>query len=212
MILSYSKINVIDDNSNDNDISDINIDTNNSKIIIIFKNITKQLLLFLSSIILLLITNINIIQIPSSIVHAKDTTSTTSSTIPSLEKCFNAIEKELSDDGDSLRRIDKDISTEDWTDLKLFTREYDAGFRGGVLKVAWKQLKGMMTMIVVIVMMAMMIVMMMMRMAIMILVIVMMIRMAMMMMIVVMVMMMSLTMMMMMMTMIEMIIIILPYR
>ena len=30
----------------------------------------------------------------------------------------------------------------DWEDLKLFTREYDAGFRGGVLKSAWKQLEG----------------------------------------------------------------------
>ena len=29
-----------------------------------------------------------------------------------------------------------------WDDLKLFTREYDAGFRGGVLKSAWKQLDG----------------------------------------------------------------------
>ena len=37
----------------------------------------------------------------------------TSTTVPSLEKCFNAIEKELSDNGDSLRRINKDISTED---------------------------------------------------------------------------------------------------
>jgi len=27
-------------------------------------------------------------------------------------------------------------------DLVLFTREYDAGFRGGVLKSAWKQLEG----------------------------------------------------------------------
>jgi hypothetical protein len=141
MIENYSKNNV-DDNSNDDDeVSNIDIDniTSNSKIIL-FNKITKQLVLLLSSIILSSITNISMISIPSSIVHAKETTTTT--TVPSLEKCFNAIEKELSDNGDSLRRINKDISTEDWNDLKLFTREYDAGFRGGVLKVAWKQLKG----------------------------------------------------------------------
>ena len=140
MIENYSKNN-IDDNSNDDDeVSNIDIDniTSNSKIIL-FNKITKQLVLLLSSIILSSITNISMISIPSSIVHAKETTTTT---VPSLEKCFNAIEKELSDNGDSLRRINKDISTEDWNDLKLFTREYDAGFRGGVLKVAWKQLKG----------------------------------------------------------------------
>ena len=141
MIETYSKNNV-DDNSNDDDeVSNIDIDnitSNNSKIIL-FNKITKQLVLLLSSIILSSITNISMISIPSSIVHAKESTSTT---VPSLEKCFNAIEKELSDNGDSLRRINKDISTEDWNDLKLFTREYDAGFRGGVLKVAWKQLKG----------------------------------------------------------------------
>jgi hypothetical protein len=139
MIENYSKNNV-DDNSNDDDeVSNIDIDniTSNSKIIL-FNKITKQLVLLLSSIILSSITNISMISIPSSIVHAKETTTT----VPSLEKCFNAIEKELSDNGDSLRRINKDISTEDWNDLKLFTREYDAGFRGGVLKVAWKQLKG----------------------------------------------------------------------
>ena len=141
MIETYSKNNVDDKSNDDDEVSNIDIDnitSNNSKIIL-FNKITKQLVLLLSSIILSSITNISMISIPSSIVHAKESTSTT---VPSLEKCFNAIEKELSDNGDSLRRINKDISTEDWNDLKLFTREYDAGFRGGVLKVAWKQLKG----------------------------------------------------------------------
>ena len=140
-IYSHRRDNMIENYSNDDDeVSNIDIDniTSNSKIIL-FNKITKQLVLLLSSIILSSITNISMISIPSSIVHAKETTTTT---VPSLEKCFNAIEKELSDNGDSLRRINKDISTEDWNDLKLFTREYDAGFRGGVLKVAWKQLKG----------------------------------------------------------------------
>jgi hypothetical protein len=39
-----------------------------------------------------------------------------------------------------LTRIQQDIDGGNWEDLKLFTREYDAGFRGGVLKSAWKQL------------------------------------------------------------------------
>jgi len=61
--------------------------------------------------------------------------------LPELEKCFNAVRKELDPkQGKSLIRINDDIETENWDDLKLFTREYDAGFRGGVLKSAWKQL------------------------------------------------------------------------
>lgn len=61
--------------------------------------------------------------------------------LPSLEKCFNAVRKELdSKQGESLTHIKDDIDNEKWDDLKLFTREYDAGFRGGVLKNAWKQL------------------------------------------------------------------------
>jgi len=61
--------------------------------------------------------------------------------LPALEKCFNAIRKELDPiEGDSLKRINTDIETSNWDDLKQFTREYDAGFRGGVLKSAWKQL------------------------------------------------------------------------
>ena len=60
--------------------------------------------------------------------------------LPSLEKCFNAVRRELSPEGESLKRIDEDIDEGKWDDLKLFTREYDAGFRGGVLKSAWKQL------------------------------------------------------------------------
>jgi hypothetical protein len=63
--------------------------------------------------------------------------------LPSLDKCFNAVQKELSaKDGESLIRIKADIDSSDWNDLKLFSREYDAGFRGGVLKTAWKQLEG----------------------------------------------------------------------
>lgn len=62
--------------------------------------------------------------------------------LPSLEKCFNAIEKELDyDKGESIKRLKMDIASGNWEDIKLFTREYDAGFRGGVLKSAWKQLK-----------------------------------------------------------------------
>ena len=61
--------------------------------------------------------------------------------LPSLEKCFNAVRKELdSTQGESLTHIKNDIDGDKWDDLKLFTREYDAGFRGGVLKTAWKQL------------------------------------------------------------------------
>jgi len=61
--------------------------------------------------------------------------------VPSLERCFNAVRKELdAKQGESLLRIQRDIDSGDWSDLKLFTREYDAGFRGGVLKLAWKQL------------------------------------------------------------------------
>lgn len=61
--------------------------------------------------------------------------------LPSLDRCFAAVRKELDPkEGESLIRIQKDITAQDWEDLKLFTREYDAGFRGGVLKTAWKQL------------------------------------------------------------------------
>mmetsp|Transcript_27491 Transcript_27491/g.26302 ORF Transcript_27491/g.26302 Transcript_27491/m.26302 type:complete len:196 (+) Transcript_27491:149-736(+) len=71
---------------------------------------------------------------PSTSAQAADT-------LPSLEKCFNAVRKELDlKDGASLIRIKGDIDEGKWDDLKLFSREYDAGFRGGVLKSAWKQL------------------------------------------------------------------------
>jgi len=106
---------------------------------ILLLNLSKKLIVILTSIIMILL-NTNMI----SICYAKDNNI---NVIPSLEKCFNAVEKELSNDGESLRRINQDIAVEDWNDLKLFTREYDAGFRGGVLKVAWKQLKGMMMII-----------------------------------------------------------------
>eukprot|EP00607_Mallomonas_marina_P008738 CAMPEP_0182417212 /NCGR_PEP_ID=MMETSP1167-20130531/1646_1 /TAXON_ID=2988 /ORGANISM="Mallomonas Sp, Strain CCMP3275" /LENGTH=140 /DNA_ID=CAMNT_0024590615 /DNA_START=257 /DNA_END=679 /DNA_ORIENTATION=+ len=68
----------------------------------------------------------------SSPVLAKDE-------LPSLDKCFNAIRKEL-DNGESLTRLKLDIESGKWDDIVSYTREYDAGFRGGVLKSAWKQL------------------------------------------------------------------------
>jgi hypothetical protein len=60
--------------------------------------------------------------------------------LPSLEKIFNAVRKEISKDGESLKRLKNDVDQEKWDDILTFTREYDAGFRGGVLKAAWKQL------------------------------------------------------------------------
>ena len=63
------------------------------------------------------------------------------SDLPSLETCFNAIKKEIAG-SESLKRIEGDIEAQNWEDLKKFTREYDAGFRGGVLKSVWKQLDG----------------------------------------------------------------------
>lgn len=58
-----------------------------------------------------------------------------------LERYFAAVAKELDPKtGESLVRIKKDIDSSDWDDLKLFTREYDAGFRGGILKATWKKL------------------------------------------------------------------------
>ena len=62
--------------------------------------------------------------------------------LPSLERCFNAVRKELGREGESLRRLQEDIDRESYKDIILFTREYDAGFRGGVLKTAWKQMDG----------------------------------------------------------------------
>ena len=70
----------------------------------------------------------------STIAIAKDD-------LPSLERCFAAVKRELdTTEGVSLQRLKRDIDEGDWADLKLFTREYDAGFRGGVLKKSWKQL------------------------------------------------------------------------
>ena len=58
-----------------------------------------------------------------------------------LSRYFEAVRKELDPvKGESLARIKKDIDKGDWDDLKLFTREYDAGFRGGILKSTWKRL------------------------------------------------------------------------
>lgn len=62
---------------------------------------------------------------------------------PSLEKCFNAVAKEVDDtQGESIKRLREDIQKADWADVKAFSREYDSGFRGGVLKNVWKQLQG----------------------------------------------------------------------
>lgn len=62
-------------------------------------------------------------------------------TIIPLSRYFDAVRKELDPkEGVSLLRIKKDIDEGNWEDLKTFTREYDAGFRGGVLKSTWKQL------------------------------------------------------------------------
>ena len=53
------------------------------------------------------------------------------SELPTLDKCFHAIEKELDPiNGESLIRLKNDINKGDWDDMKLFTREFDAGFRG----------------------------------------------------------------------------------
>jgi hypothetical protein len=60
---------------------------------------------------------------------------------PSLEKCFNAVRRELSPNGESLVRLKNDIINQNWDDIKVFTREYDAGFRGYVMKNVWKQLE-----------------------------------------------------------------------
>lgn len=61
--------------------------------------------------------------------------------LPSLEKCFSAVRKELDPiEGESLKRLSNDIQSNNWNDIKLFTREYDAGFRGYVMKSAWKQI------------------------------------------------------------------------
>ena len=57
-----------------------------------------------------------------------------------LDQCFNIVQRELTV-RKSLNRIDTDIHTENWQDLRVFTKEYD-GFRGSVLKAASKQLQG----------------------------------------------------------------------
>ncbi len=65
------------------------------------------------------------------------------SDLPSLEKCFNAVSKEIDPvKGENLIRLRKDVANADWADVKAWSREYEAGFRGGVLKSAWKQLQG----------------------------------------------------------------------
>lgn len=61
--------------------------------------------------------------------------------LPSVDKCFEAVRIELAPNGQSLQRLRNDIDKNDWEDVKLFTREYDAGFRNGVLKNIWKQME-----------------------------------------------------------------------
>ena len=68
-----------------------------------------------------------------SITYAKDP-------LPTLDKIFAAVRKEISPEGESIARLREDINKEKWEDILTYTREYDAGFRGGVLKAAWKQL------------------------------------------------------------------------
>ena len=66
-----------------------------------------------------------------SVILMNPAISSAKSELPSLEKCFHAIEKELDPiNGESLIRLKNDIKKGDWDDMKLFTREYDAGFRG----------------------------------------------------------------------------------
>ena len=70
-------------------------------------------------------------------------TAAIASDLPSLEKCFNAVEKEIDPvKGENIIRLREDVASGDWSDVKAWSREYEAGFRGGVLKSAWKQLKG----------------------------------------------------------------------
>eukprot|EP01031_Cornospumella_fuschlensis_P042056 gene42056-51342_t len=60
-----------------------------------------------------------------------------------VERYFKAVQDELDPEkGKSLLRLRTDLSQEDWKDILKFTREYDAGFRGTVLKGVWKQLEG----------------------------------------------------------------------
>lgn len=63
-------------------------------------------------------------------------------TVP-IERYFNAIRVEIDPvKGESLKRLKADIEEGRWDDVKAFTRQYDAGFRGTVLKGAWKSMEG----------------------------------------------------------------------
>lgn len=61
------------------------------------------------------------------------------SEIPPLEKCFDIIRNELKE-AKSLNRLKEDIDNSKWDDILSFTKEYDAEFRGFILKSAWKQM------------------------------------------------------------------------
>ena len=77
---------------------------------------------------------------PSLVLIASPPSAQAKDPLPTLEKIFTAVRKEISPEGESITRLKKDINNEDWEDILTYTREYDAGFRGGVLKAAWKQL------------------------------------------------------------------------
>ena len=77
---------------------------------------------------------------PSLVLIASPPSAQAKDPLPTLEKIFTAVRKEISPEGESITRLKKDINNEDWEDVLTYTREYDAGFRGGVLKAAWKQL------------------------------------------------------------------------
>jgi hypothetical protein len=87
--------------------------------------------------------SVAIIVISSGLVIGTQSPLTTANSVelPSLDKCFDVVRKELdSKEGESIIHIKTDIDEGKWDDLKLFSREYDTNFRGGILKSAWKQL------------------------------------------------------------------------
>jgi hypothetical protein len=79
----------------------------------------------------------------SGLLGLTPTSAAIASDLPSLDRCFNAVEKEIDPvKGENIIRLRKDVASGDWADVKAWSREYEAGFRGGVLKSAWKQLQG----------------------------------------------------------------------
>ena len=88
----------------------------------------------------LLLKNIAGISIASSIIGTNISPSFAEEQ-ESLGKYLDAVKVEVVKKP-SVQRLRTDIDSNNWEDLKLFTREFEAGFRGGVLKKAWKQLEG----------------------------------------------------------------------